>query len=94
MPLTETGVIVPAEVREPLPVTTGVACRTDLTVIHHRQLDPILIEEVLVTRYDHLPRTEVTDLVPRDHQGIRDLLLRQEVPEVMVTQEAPEAQVT
>jgi len=94
MPLTETGVIALAEVLEPLPVTTGVAYRTDLTVIHHRLLALILIEEVLVMRYGHLPRAEVTDLVPRDHQGIRDLPLLQEVPEVMVTQEALEAQVT
>jgi hypothetical protein len=84
MPLTETGVIGLAGVHERLPVTTGVPCKTDPMANHRRQLVPIPIEEILVMRCVHLPQAEVTDLVPRDHQGIRDLLLQQEAPEVLV----------
>lgn len=85
MLLTETGVIVLAEVHVQLQVITEVQYRTDHTAIHRLRPALIPIEEILVMRCVHLPRAEVTDLVPRDHLGIPDLHRQQEVQEALET---------
>ena len=82
MPLIETGVIVLAGVHVQLQIITEVQYRTDPMAIHRRRPVLIPIEEILVMRYVHLPRAEVTDLIPLDHQGIPDLHQQQEVQEV------------
>ena len=84
MLLTETGVIVLAEVHVQRQVITEVQYRTDPMAIHRQRPVLIPIEGILVMRCVHLPRAEVIDLVPRDHQGITDLHLQQEVPEAQV----------
>jgi hypothetical protein len=84
MPLTETRVIVLAEVHVQLLVITEVLYRTDPMAIHRQQLVLIPIEEILVMRCVLLPRAEVTDQIHRD------LHRQQEVTEVLVTYEVLE----
>ena len=94
MPLTETERIVLAGVHVLLQVITEVQFRTDLIAIHRRRHVLILIEEIPVMRCVHLPRAEVIDPVPLDHQDIPDPHRQQEVPEAQVTCGVPEARVT
>ena len=82
MLLTETGVIAPAEVHVQLQVITEVQYRTDPMAIQRRRPVLIPIEEILVMRCVHLPLAEVIDPVPRDHQGLQEVLVTSGVPEV------------
>jgi len=81
MPLTGTGRIVLAGVHVLHQAITEVQFRIGLMEIQGQQFVLIPIEEIVVMRYVHLPRAAVTDPVPRDLQGIPDLLQQREVQE-------------